>query len=159
MINVLFISLGNICRSPMAEAIFRKRIDEAGLSGFFTVDSAGIGHWHEGKEMHPSARALLGRKGISIGNHTAKQIQAENLEAYDYIIVMDQLNLQDLSAMAPAYTDRYQLFSDFIPERAGEDIEDPFFTDEFEAVFGMLEAGCVELCETIKQQTQWKEPV
>ncbi|SEO12753.1 protein-tyrosine phosphatase [Terribacillus saccharophilus] len=159
MINVLFISLGNICRSPMAEAIFRKRIDEAGLSGFVTVDSAGIGHWHEGKEMHPSARALLGQKGISMGNHTAKQVQAEHLEAYDYIIVMDQLNLQDLSAIAPAYTDRYQLFSDFIPERAGEDIEDPFFTDEFEAVFEMLEAGCVGLCETIKQQTQWKEPV
>ncbi|PAF21083.1 hypothetical protein CHH49_13655 [Terribacillus saccharophilus] len=100
MINVLFISLGNICRSPMAEAIFRKRIEEAGLSGLVTVDSAGIGHWHEGKEMHPSARELLGQKGISIINHQAKQIQAEHLEAYDYIIVMDQLNLQDISAIA-----------------------------------------------------------
>ncbi|PAD35570.1 hypothetical protein CHI12_12330 [Terribacillus saccharophilus] len=159
MINVLFISLGNICRSPMAEAIFRKRIEEASLSEFVTVDSAGIGHWHEGKEMHPSARELLGQKGISIVNHQAKQILAEHLEAYDYIIVMDQLNLQDISAIAPAHTSRYQLFSDLLPERAGEDVDDPFFTDEFEAVYEMLEAGCAELCETIKQQTEWKEPV
>lgn len=67
--------------------------------------------------------------------------------------------MQDLSAIAPAFRSRYRLFSDFIPERAGEDIDDPFFTDEFEAVYEMLEAGCVELCETINQQTQWKEPV
>ncbi|MFP7478216.1 low molecular weight protein-tyrosine-phosphatase [Terribacillus saccharophilus] len=159
MINVLFISLGNICRSPMAEAIFRKHIAEAGISEFITVDSAGIGRWHEGKEMHPSARELLGQKGIAMDNHLAKQVQKECLEAYDYIIVMDHLNMQDLSAIAPAYSSRYQLFSDFIPERAGEDIEDPFFTDEFEAVYEMLEAGCAELCETIKQHTQWKEPV
>lgn len=159
MINVLFISLGNICRSPMAEAIFRKRIEEAGLSESVTVDSAGIGHWHEGKEMYPSARELLEQKGITMGNHIAKQVQAEHLEAYDYIIVMDQLNLQDLSALAPAYSSRCQFFSDYIPERAGEDIEDPFFTGEFDTVYEMLEAGCVELCQTIIQQTQWKEPV
>ncbi|MFB1100632.1 low molecular weight protein-tyrosine-phosphatase [Terribacillus sp. JSM ZJ617] len=159
MINVLFISLGNICRSPMAEVILRKRIEEQGLSAFVTVDSAGIGHWHEGKEMHPSARELLGHKGILMVNHVAKQVQSEILGAYDYIFVMDQLNLRDLSAIAPAHTSRYRLFSDLIPERAGEDIEDPFFTGEFEAVYEMLEAGCAELCEIIKQQTQWKEPV
>ncbi|MFP7171311.1 low molecular weight protein-tyrosine-phosphatase [Terribacillus sp. 7520-G] len=159
MINVLFICLGNICRSPMAEAIFCKRIEEAGLSGLVAVDSAGIGHWHEGKKIHPSARELLGQKGIPIVEKTAKQVQLEQLDAYDHIIVMDRLNLQDLSAMIPAYSSRYRLFSEFINGREGEDIADPFFTGEFEAVFEQLDAGCAELCETIKQQIRWKEPI
>lgn len=84
MINVLFISLGNICRSPMAEAIFRKHIEKAGLSEFVTVDSAGIGHWHEGKGIHPSARELLGQKGIAMDHHLAKQVQEK---AWKHMII------------------------------------------------------------------------
>ncbi len=99
---VLFICLGNICRSPMAEAIFRKLVTDAGLADQVEIDSAGTGEWHVGSPPHHGTQAILRKNGVSFDGQRARQIQPVDLGHYDYLIVMDSSNLDDVQAAGTA---------------------------------------------------------
>lgn len=96
MVSVLFVCLGNICRSPMAEAVFRHKVKQAGLADKMTVDSAGIGSWHVGEEPHEGTKKLLAKNGLSVEGMKGRQIDRRDLERFDYILAMDTDNLQAL---------------------------------------------------------------
>ena len=129
MVKVLFVCLGNICRSPLAEAALRHHAQEADLD--VIVDSAGTGSWHIGKGPDPRSRAEARRHGIDIGHYRARQVSPADFARFDRIIAMDAQNLADLEALAPADArGQLSLLLDHVPGREGEDVEDPYFGGE-----------------------------
>lgn len=96
MKRVLFVCLGNICRSPMAEAVFRNLVEKEGLAGQIKVDSAGTGDWHLGKPPHAGTRKLLDSQGIGYEGMKARQVKTDDYEQFDYIICMDSQNELDV---------------------------------------------------------------
>ncbi|MCP3029072.1 low molecular weight protein-tyrosine-phosphatase [Halobacillus sp. A5] len=156
MIKVLFVCLGNICRSPMAEAVFRKLVEEEGLEKEIIADSAGIGHWHIGKGPHTGTRSILDENKISYEGMTARQVENLDWDRFDYIIAMDQQNLTDLNAIREKNDVEVQLFMDFVDHENEKDVPDPYFTGNFDYVYGLIQSGCQSLLEHIKQ-TKIKE--
>lgn len=163
MIRLLFVCLGNICRSPMAEAVMRHKVKEAGLEREITVDSAGTGDWHIGHSPHEGTRKLLDRKKIAWKGITARQVTKDDMLRFDYIIAMDNSNLHNLRILAEGtpgkpesgngrgHESKFYRLLDFIPERKLENVPDPYFTGNFEEVYELVEAGCAALLERIKQ--------
>jgi len=153
MIKVLFVCLGNICRSPMAEAIFRQMIIDKGLQDKISVDSAGTGNWHIGKPPHEGTRGILTKNQISHEGIKARQVTNEDLEKFDYIIAMDVENLGNLRRMAGYQKTGYiGRLLDFVDDSIVEDVPDPYYTGNFEEVYGLVTNGCQGLLETIQKE-------
>ncbi|TMV52122.1 low molecular weight phosphotyrosine protein phosphatase [Paenibacillus mesophilus] len=163
MIRVLFVCLGNICRSPMAEAVMRSKVKEAGLDGRIGIDSAGTGDWHIGKAPHEGTRKLLDEKRISWEGITARQVAKEDLKKFDYIVAMDSSNMTHLQGMAEelglsdvrkANDAKPKLcrLLDFVPEEQPGDVPDPYYTGNFQETYRLVDAGCDALLERIKHQ-------
>ena len=128
-IRILFVCLGNICRSPAAEAAFFHLVAEAGREREFAVDSAGTGAWHIGKRADARMRQAAGRCGIEIRS-IARQVTRTDFEDFDWILAMDASNLDTLQRMAPAVRHaRIRLFRDFDPDGRGQDVPDPYYGD------------------------------
>lgn len=128
-VRILFVCLGNICRSPAAEAVFQHLVAEAGLADRFTVDSAGTGDWHEGEQADRRIRRAAQARGIAVTSR-ARQVSAEDFERFDHIFAMDADNLRTLHRRAPdAHRRKIQLFRDLDPEAPGEDVPDPYYGD------------------------------
>jgi protein-tyrosine phosphatase len=143
--RVCLVCLGNICRSPMAEAVIRAELDRAGLDGAVEVDSAGTGDWHVGSRMDRRARAELARRGFDGAPHRARQFLRSWLADRDLVLAMDRANLADLRRMAgPAERDRIMLLRSF-DRSAGQDAEvpDPYYGEgvSFATVLDMIEAA------------------
>lgn len=150
-INVLFVCLGNICRSPMAEAVFQQLVDEAGLTDKFHIDSAGTGSWHIGEKAHPGTRAILKEHGIAY-NGRARQVTAQDMaDPQTYIITMDQSNSSNLRRQFGKHANQYRLL-DFSSQKAESDVPDPYYTNNFEYVYQLVTDGCKGLLETIRQR-------
>jgi protein-tyrosine phosphatase len=150
-INVLFVCLGNICRSPMAEAIFQQLVDEAGLSDKFRIDSAGTGSWHVGEKAHPGTRRILSEHGIGY-NGRSRQVTAHNLAVpQTYIITMDQSNSNDLRRTFGPHPNQHRLL-EFASQTAVTDVPDPYYTNNFETVYQLVKDGCQGLLATIRQR-------
>jgi len=142
-VRVLFVCSGNICRSPLAEAIFRKQAADAGHGGAFEVDSAGTHAYHEGEPADPRARRVGRRHGVDVTS-IAREVDERDFERFDLILAMDRGHLRQLRARCPeALRGRIRLMRDFGDPRGG-DVPDPYYAGEaaFEEVYDLLEGCC-----------------
>lgn len=125
---ILFVCLGNICRSPLAELAMRLEVARHGLE--WTIDSAGTGDWHVGHPPDPRARAEARRHGHDIDSYRARQVSVDDFARFSHIIALDRSNLADLRAQAPAdATAQLSLLLDHVPGREGEGVFDPYHGD------------------------------
>ena len=141
--------MGNICRSPLAEGIFSHLVAEAGLTGRFTVDSAGTGGWHEGAPPDQRSIATAKSHGIDILRQHARRIHSSDFRDFDLILAMDRDNVAALETIAPPEAS-IRLFGD-IALGTGEDIPDPYYGGPagFELVYTRLLTGCSSLLEAL----------
>ncbi|RYG73274.1 low molecular weight phosphotyrosine protein phosphatase [Lentibacillus lipolyticus] len=152
MIRVLFVCLGNICRSPMAEAIFRDLVKKEGLSDKIDVDSAGIGPWHSGKAPHEGTREMLNRKQIPYDGMKARQIHTNDWHTNDYMVAMDDENITSLQEM----TDKEEgavltKLMDYVDETEVTNVPDPYFTGDFDYTYELVSEGCWRLLQYIRE--------
>jgi len=127
--SVLFVCLGNICRSPLAEAAFRTEAERLGME--VEIDSAGTGDWHVGYPPDPRAAAVAGRNGVDISHLRARQVAGEDFHRFDYIVALDEKNLADLRAIQPAGAKaELSLLLDHVEGRKGEAVADPYYGAE-----------------------------
>lgn len=153
MIRILFVCLGNICRSPMAEAVFQQRVDEAGLASQFEVDSAGTGGWHAGEPAHRGTQAVLHRHGIAYTGR-ARQVQPADLQRYDYVIAMDADNIADLRRMdwGGALDGKLHQLLEFAPAGYPRDVPDPYYNGRFDEVYELVDAGAAGLLDFVRAE-------
>jgi len=153
-ISVLFVCMGNICRSPLAEGIFRKGLAEAGLSELVAVDSAGTGNWHQGDGPDPRSVETALQHGIDISGQRARQVTPEDFDRFDIIFAMDRSNEATMRARAPSSRhDKIKLFLEHtLGSRA--DVPDPYYggEDGFEDVYQLLREGCSELVSRLEKE-------
>lgn len=148
--RVLFVCLGNICRSPLAEAAFRAEAARIGLDA--EADSAGTSNWHVGEAPDPRARALATAKGLPIDDLRARQLAAEDFTRFTHIFALDRQNLADLRALAPSgATAEIGLLLDEVPGRAGQPVADPYFgaEDGFEVTWRDVSAAAKALADRL----------
>jgi low molecular weight protein-tyrosine phosphatase len=145
--RVCFVCLGNICRSPAAEAVMRRVVDDAGLSSLVEVDSAGTARYHIGARSDARARAEGARRGL-VMDHRARQFEAGELSRWDLVVAMDRQNLRDLQRLARTEDEaaRIRLVREFDPDASAGDLDvpDPYYAGDeaFAAVFDVLEPAC-----------------
>jgi protein-tyrosine phosphatase len=155
-VRVLFVCLGNICRSPTAEAVFKDLVEREGLADRIEIDSAGTGDWHVGEEADPRTRHAAKRRGIKVDSR-ARQVKPEDFRRFDYVVAMDASNERNLRALAPdqALAAKVHLFRDFDPESpSGSDVPDPYYggDDGFERVLDICDAAAHGLLERIRRE-------
>jgi len=146
LIKILFVCLGNICRSTMAEAVMRHLINEQGLSARIVVDSAGTGNWHVGEAPHSGTRKRLAREGISTEGIFARQITKEDITEFDYIIGMDSDNLKNIRPYCkPEDMNKACLLADFVENNRWTDVPDPWYSGDFDETYRLVREGCEQL--------------
>ncbi len=153
MIRVLFVCLGNICRSPTAEGISRDMVQREGLSELIETDSCGTGSWHIGKSPDSRARSEATRRGIVLEDLRGRAIDPGDFTTFDYILAMDKQNLADLQRMCPApYLDKLHLFLKFSTEDGRIEVPDPYYGGPtgFSDVFDLVTAGAEGLLGHIR---------
>jgi protein-tyrosine phosphatase len=158
MISVLFVCLGNICRSPMAEAIFRDLVKKEGLKDQIKIDSAGTGDWHVGHPPHEGTREILKKYQVADEGIFARQIAADDLNQFDYIIAMDSQNIDNIKKVGKI-EERVKInkLLDYVENLKGNDVPDPYYTGNFDEVYELVQVGCTRLLEEIKRELSLKE--
>lgn len=140
--SILFVCLGNICRSQMAEAMMRHRLREAGIDSLFDIDSAGTSNEECGNPIYPPARRCLLSHGIDPGNHRARQITAADYGRFDMIILMEAANRRQLRRIIADDPDnKLSLLLDHATNANHRDIADPWYTGDFEATYRDIRQG------------------
>jgi protein-tyrosine phosphatase len=151
-ISVLFVCMGNICRSPMAEAVFRHLVSEAGLADQFLIDSAGTGGWHTGERPHHGTLAVLAQHGVDPGEQCARRLEPADLSSFHYVAAMDRENLDDMAAFARGAASRARLLLDYAPALGTREVPDPYYSGGFEHVYQLVTAGCRGLLAHIRER-------
>ncbi len=149
MISVLFVCLGNICRSPLAEGVFRQTVFEAGLEQAFEIDSAGTGSWHSGSAPDPRSIGIAADNGIDITGLKARQVRNTDFDTFDLILAMDRDNLETLRHMAePGKQEKVRLFL----TNPDQEVPDPYYggEDGFNSVYQMVKHGSLALLKEIQ---------
>lgn len=149
MVRVLFVCLGNICRSPMAEAVFAHKVREAGLADVIFTDSAGTGHWHIGSPPHHGTRRILAKHAVEY-THAARQIVASDLEKFDYVLTMDNDNLHNVQRMGRGKA-VVRPFLDYAPETGVTEVPDPYYTGNFDEVYHLVDHASTALLAAIRR--------
>ncbi len=152
--KVLFVCLGNICRSPMAEAVLRHKAEEAGLSGIVEAGSCGTGDWHLGHAPHEGTRRMLDSAGISSKGMISTLVSRQALEQADYIVCMDENNERDVRELLQQWSmgadGKLLRFMDLLPGQQGTGVPDPYYTGDFEETFRLVSEGCDRLLNRIR---------
>lgn len=141
--RVLFVCLGNICRSPTGEGVLRRLVAERGLEEQVEIDSAGVGSWHVGEPADARMREAASKRGYDLSSR-ARQVSEGDFNHYDLIVAMDRSNHGDLSALRPGDAGaELRLFSDFLPAGSPEDVPDPYYggPQGFDRVLDLIEEG------------------
>ena len=152
MVNVLFVCLGNICRSPTAEGVFRHMVAQAGLADRIAVDSAGTAGYHVGEPPDRRAQAAACGRGIDLSGLRGRQATADDFRRFHYVLAMDRDNHRDLRRICPkGADDRLHLFLEFAPHPTLKDVPDPFYgdVDGFERVLDLIERASRGLLDHI----------
>lgn len=149
--SILFVCLGNICRSPLAEGVFRHRAEEAGLGDRFEIDSAGTGGWHVGNPPDPRSAAVAETNGVSLAGQAARRVAPDDFDRFDWIVAMDRANARDLEAIGGSRAGRARivLLRDFDPEPGDGEVPDPYYGGPggFDEVFAMVDRSCAALLD------------
>ncbi len=152
--KILFVCLGNICRSPMAETIFRQIVEKEGKSDLFEIDSAGLLDYHRGEKADHRMRSHAENHDYTI-THLSRPVSVEDLEYYDYIIGMDEQNITGLEGFARRETkNKIHRMTDFVKKYSDSEIPDPYYggSKGFEHVISLLEDGCQNLFEHLTKK-------
>lgn len=149
--SILFVCLGNICRSPMAEFVMKKLIADAGLEQRITVASAATSNWEIGNDIHTGSQGVMRRHGIPFEKRQARLITRKDYDVYDYLIGMEQENLWDMKRILGGDPEeKMRLLLSFTGK--DRDIADPWYTGDFESTYADVLEGCEALLEHLKQE-------
>lgn len=151
--SLLFVCLGNICRSPMAETVMQTLVENRGLGAKYFIDSAGLIDYHEGDRADGRMRWHAERRGYSI-SHRSRPIDSADFENFDYIIGMDDQNIRTLQSLAKTDEQKQKIHRmiDYCPDFAQKSVPDPYYggAEGFELVIDMLEKGCETLLDKLE---------
>lgn len=153
-VSVLFVCLGNICRSPTAEAVFRHLVDERDLTDLVEIDSAGTGDWHVGSAPDQRATSAAKRRGYDLASIRARQVAQDDCRRHDFVIVMDAQNLEEVRNVCPEANVHRLL--DFAPEQQVRDVPDPYYGGEggFDEVLDLIEEASRGLLAEVQTRLQ-----
>ena len=150
--NVLFVCLGNICRSPVAEGVFRAEVERRGLGDQVLVDSCGTGGWHVGEPPDARSAAVAKRHGVDISPQRARQLSDADYRKFDWLVAMDNTNFANIRRRAPRKSKAHIVrFTDYVEGAYGTDVPDPYYGDGdgFQRVYDLLEKGAPKLLDAV----------
>lgn len=162
-VHVLFVCLGNICRSPTAHGIFQHKVNDAGLQAKIRIDSAGTGAWHVGKSPDARAHSCALARGYDLSDIRARQVTPDDFNQYDYILAMDESNLDDLQLIAPQnHQGHLGLFLEFAQKPENQkyrEVPDPYYggNQGFERVLDLVEDAAEGLLQEIEKKLAEKQ--
>lgn len=157
MVRVLFVCLGNICRSPMAEGVFRKLVEEAGYADHVQIDSAGTHAYHIGEPPDERAQAAAARRGVDISGLRGRQATAEDFIRFDYVLAMDHENHASLRALCPAGEEyKLRLFLEYAVKATVRSVPDPYFggASGFNRVLDLIEDAAQGLLLEVRSREE-----
>ena len=161
MVKVLFVCMGNICRSPSAEGMFRHLVERQGLQQFIVTDSAGTHAYHVGEPPDVRAQQAALQRGVDMSDLTARRVYIDDFERYDYILAMDQDNLRNLLHICPPeYQAKVRLFLDYASDCDEAEVPDPYYGNKsgFDRVLNLVEQGARGLLLDILDRHLKPEP-
>ena len=145
--RILFVCLGNICRSPSAESVVRRMAHERGVT--LELDSAGTGDWHVGDPAYGPMQAAAKARGYDLSAQRARQVRRADFTRYDLVLAMDGQNLLDLQALSPE-AGELRLFTDYAPEAGADHVPDPYHTRDFDGALDLIETCARGLLDTLE---------
>lgn len=154
-VSVIFVCLGNICRSPTAHGVFRQLVSDKGWAHLIEIDSAGTAAYHVGKQADARSRSVAKQRGIAMDDLRARKVDLGDIIEFDYILAMDESNYADLLEMAlPEHRHKIRLFLEFAPQFNQKEVPDPYYggADGFNYVFDLVEAASAGLLADIEQK-------
>jgi protein-tyrosine phosphatase len=156
-VKLLFVCLGNICRSPAAEGVMAKLVADAGLRSQWEIDSAGTIGIHAGDAADARMRGAARKRGYDLTSR-ARQIRAHDLDEFDLIVAMDRANLADIRRLAKTSKAEVVLFGSFCTRHSQEEVPDPYYDgpEGFELVLDLLEDGCAEILRLWRDEKRWR---
>ena len=155
MVNVLFVCMGNICRSPTAQGVFERLVADNGLAAAIQVDSAGTHAYHIGEKPDERASAAALKRGVDLSTQRARRVSPDDFLVFDYIVAMDSSNFGDLASKCPTGHDsKLRLFMDFASDIEANEVPDPYYggSTGFERVLDLIEVAAAGLLAEIRQQ-------